>query len=150
MTIRIIQLPKVKMARSGGKDLEEFDKWWSKLASQERGVLYPKDFIWNNEKLGYLEWIYAIPEHFEVKTEYEIFDFPGGLYAVATAYDEDEDKAITYNKIIEWVNKSEHFELATEDNDANYHNRYGMGHVITPQGLPVKNQFDIYIPIILK
>lgn len=150
MTIRIIQLPKVKMARSGGRDLEEFDRWWSKIASEETGVMYPKDFMWYNEKLGCLEWIYAIPQNLENTSDYEVFDFPGGLYAVATAYDEDEDRAEAYNRIYTWVKSSEHFDLATEENDPNYHTRYGMGHVITPQGLPIRNQFDIYVPLNLK
>jgi len=138
------------MARSGGSDLEEFDKWWSKIASEEYGIMYPKDFMWYNEKLGYLEWIYAIPLNLEDTSEYEVFDFPGGLYAVATAYDEDKDRDEAYNKIYTWVKNSQHFDVATEENDSNYHTRYGMGHVITPQGLPIRNQFDIYVPIILK
>jgi len=42
------------MARSGGSDLEEFDKWWSKIALEENGVMYPKDFMFHKPIRHYL------------------------------------------------------------------------------------------------
>lgn len=43
--MRIIELPAVKMARSGGGDLEAFDRWWSALAARDKNSLFPKDFM---------------------------------------------------------------------------------------------------------
>jgi hypothetical protein len=147
MECRIIELPATKMARSGEKDIWEFGKWWPTIAEKEKGVLFPKDFWWNNEKTGHAEWLYAIPEGLTDTNGYEVFDFPGGLYAVITSYDEDEEKSKAYFTLKKWVEESDCFEMANENNDPNYHSRYGMGHVSTPKGF-TRHQFTIFIPIV--
>jgi AraC family transcriptional regulator len=96
MECRIIELPATKMARSGENDIWEFGKWWPTIAEKDKSLLFPKDFWWNNEKTGHPEWLYAIPEGFTETNGYEVLDFPGGLYAVTTSYDEDEEKAKAY------------------------------------------------------
>ncbi|QOR36046.1 helix-turn-helix domain-containing protein [Clostridium sp. 'deep sea'] len=149
MEHRIIELPATKMARSGDKDIWEFGKWWPTIAAQEKGLLFPKDFWWNNEKTGRPEWLYAIPEGLTDTNGYEVFDFPGGLYAVTTTYDEDEEKTKAYHSLKKWIEQSDCFELANENNDPTYHNRYGMGHVSSPKGF-IRHQFTIFIPIINK
>ena len=149
MEHRIIELPATKMARSGEKDIWEFGKWWPTVAEKVKGLLFPKDFWWNNEKTGRPEWLYAIPEGLTDTNGYEVFDFPGGLYAVTTSYDEDEEKTKAYFSLKKWIEESDLFELANGSNDPTYHNRYGMGHVSTPKGFE-RHQFTIFIPIVYK
>lgn len=149
MDHRIIELPVTRMARSGDRDIREFGRWWPQIAKREKGILFPKDFWWNNEKTGRPEWLYAIPEDLEDTNGYEVFKFPGGLYAVTTAYDTDEDKSAATHALIQWINESGCFELANEHNDETYHRRYGMGHISSPHGAD-RPEFTIFLPIVKK
>lgn len=140
--IRIVKLPSLRMVRSGNTELEEFSNWFSDIET-----MYPRDFMWYNPKLECFEWLYALPEGFNNTNGYETFEFPGGLYAVATAFDEGEE-IMRINKLIhKWVDNSEEFEVSNSDNDLN--ERYDMGHIITPQGV-YRPQMDLFIPIVTK
>lgn len=86
--IRVIELPKGKAARSGKSDLDEFDKWWSSIKVEQN--IFPRDFMWFNPVLNDFEWLFIIPENLTDTNGYEVFDFPGGLYAVATAIDGED------------------------------------------------------------
>lgn len=143
--IRIIMLPKVKMARSGNTDLDEFDKWWSSVPVKQS--LFPRDFMWFNKKLNCFEWLFAIPENMTDTNGYEVFDFPGGLYAVATAFDEGEEINRVNRLIHKWVDESNEFEVSDESNDTE--ERYDMGHIITPMGV-YRPQMDLFVPIVRK
>ena len=90
-SVRIYEMPACKMVSSGvGMFAEEnfnlFDEW---LSSQKRG-LFPKDFLyWAREGLN---WLYMYEDGMSVPKEFQIIDFPGGLYAVATDIDQKTDK----------------------------------------------------------
>ena len=149
--VRIIELPPVRMARSGRGDLDAFDKWWSGIAAQDRSNLFPKDFMWFNKQLNSMEWLYVVPEGLEDTGGYEVFDFPGGLYAVAACTDAGPDINRTNKLIHKWVAQSEIFEESTEANDP--HTRYDMGHVITPRNAKETmgyHQMDLFVPIVYK
>jgi hypothetical protein len=149
--VRILELPPVRMARSGTSDLDAFDQWWGALAAQQRYTLFPKDFMWFNPELGSLEWLYVVPEGLEDSGGYEVFDFPGGLYAVAACKDAQPHINDTNRLIHEWVAQSEIFEESTEANDP--HARYDMGHVITPVNAKETigyHQMDLFVPIVYK
>jgi len=143
--IRIIMLPKVKMARSGNTDLDEFDKWWSSVPVEQS--LFPRDFMWYNSRLGCFEWLFTIPENMTDTNGYEVFDFPGGLYAVATAYDEGEEISRINRLIHKWVDESEEFEVSNSNNDTE--ERFDMGHIISPMGVS-RPQMDLFVPIVRK
>lgn len=146
--VRIIELPPVKMARSGRGDLDAFDQWWSALDAQRKNRLCPHDFMWFNPKLGNLEWLYVLEEGVTDTAGYEVFDFPGGLYAVAACKDEDPETEETTQLIRQWVTASERFALAPESSG-----RYEMAHVITPlngKELLGYHQLDLFIPIVDK
>lgn len=90
-TVRIYEIPACKMVSSGigmfgeGK-LHLFEKWFS---SQPRGI-FPRDFLfWDNT--GF-HWLYCFDEGMDVPEEFEIIDFPGGLYAVSTGFDQETDR----------------------------------------------------------
>jgi DNA-binding transcriptional MerR regulator len=102
--IRVIRIPKIKMARSGNTDLDAFDRWWSSI--DLKNYIFPRDFMYYNARLGYFEWIIAIPEGLTDTNGYEVFDFPGGLYAVGTAIDGDDINRV--NRLIhKWVDENE-------------------------------------------
>ena len=93
--VQIIEIPACKMVSSGvgmfdEGVLEAFDQWFSTLP---RGI-FPKDFLfWDiscPEKPGF-RWLYLYEEGLDVPEEFEIIDFSGGLYAVATDIDEQTD-----------------------------------------------------------
>ncbi len=90
-SVRIYEMPACKMVSSGTGMFGEgkfniFDEW---LSSQKRG-LFPKDFLfWAGE--GFV-WLYMYEEGMNVPNEFEIIDFQGGLYAVATDIDQKTDK----------------------------------------------------------
>jgi hypothetical protein len=149
--VRIIELPPVRMVRSGSGDLDAFDKWWSGIAAQDRSSLFPKDFMWFNPQLNSLEWLYVLPEGLEDTGGYKVLDFPGGLYAVAACKDAQPDINRTNRLIHEWVAQSEIFVESTEANDP--HARYDMGHVITPMNAKETmgyHQMDLFVPIVYR
>lgn len=143
--VRIVNLPKVKMARSGDSDLEEFDKWWSSIEVEQS--MFPRDFMWYNPKLNCFEWLFAIPENLTDTNGYEVFDFPGGLYAVATAYDEGEEIGRINRLIHKWIEISDEYNEQPVENHGE--ERYDMGHVISPIGSK-RPQMDLFIPIVMK
>jgi len=149
--IRIIELPPVRMARSGTRDLTDFDEWWSSVDAEDTNSLSPRDFMWFNSELGRLEWLYALPDRVVDTGPYETFEFPGGLYAVG-ACEDSEPVILNVNKLIhEWVAKSEVFEESTADNDP--HTRYDMGHIVTSRDARDAmgyHQMDVFIPIVCR
>ncbi len=149
-SIRIIELPPVKMARSGGRDLGEFDKWWSAVAAQDRISLFPRDFMWWNPKLNADEWVYALPCGVEDAGEYEVFDFPGGLYAVAACKDDGPEIEKLSKQVHDWIARSEIFAEPSPEQSVD---RGEMGHVITPVNAKQTigyHQFDLFVPIVYR
>jgi len=149
--VRIIELPAVKMVRSGTGNLETFNQWWSAVAAQDKSSLFPRDFMWFNPQLGDMEWLYASPQGMNDTGGYAVFDFPGGLFAVAACNDNDEDIQKTSGLIHEWVAQSEVFgEVSNEDSP---NPRYEMGHVITPlnsKEIMGYHQMDLFVPVVWK
>lgn len=142
--VRVIMLPKIKMVRSGSSDLDAFDAWWSQVDVPTS--MFPRDFMWYNALDQHFEWLYALPESMTDTNGYEVFDFPGGLYAVATAYDEGEEIGRVNGLVHKWVDQHPSYYVSSEENDKNC--RYDMGHIITPPGIE-RPQMDVFIPIVL-
>lgn len=153
--VRIVQLPRCKMATSGAPDLTfstvwDFPNWWEDYDKKRHGVHYaPLDFLFGED--GGLVWWMMVED--EATNEdcggYDIIDFEGGLYAVHTSVDEDmESQNIVNNKILKWLENTG-FEF-----DERHGNRTYMGHMINPsseikQGLGY-NQYEIFVPIKLR
>lgn len=89
--VRIYEMPSCKMVSSGvgmfGEEkFDAFDKWFSTY----KRCLFPKDFLyWTGN--GFV-WLYMYEEGMNVPEEFEIIDFQGGLYAVATGIDQQTEK----------------------------------------------------------
>lgn len=107
--------------------------------------MFPRDFMWYNSRLNCFEWLFAIPENLTDTNGYEVFDFTGGLYAVATAYDEGEEISRVNGLIHKWIELSEEYTEGASDNISE--ERYDMGHVISPMGAK-RSQMDLFIPVI--
>lgn len=89
--IRIYEMPDCKMVSSGRgmfaeEKFEAFDAW---MSAQKRG-LFPKDFLFWDET-GF-HWLYMYEESMNVPSEFDVIDFKGGLYAVATGIDQKTDR----------------------------------------------------------
>lgn len=92
--IRIYEIPACKMVSSGvgmfGEEkLERFDQWFSTLP---RGI-FPRDFLFWDAAAGGFQWLYQYEEGMQVPSEFQVIDFQGGLYAVATDVDQNTDEA---------------------------------------------------------
>ena len=139
-SVRIYEMPACKMVSSGTGMFGEgkfnlFDEW---LSSQERG-LFPKDFLyWAGE--GFV-WLYMYEDGMNVPDEFEIIDFPGGLYAVATDIDQKTDKERMDTDIDQFLSGNGF------DRDAS---RPELGNIITsPLAKKIMRyeQMDYYIPV---
>ena len=160
ISIRIVELPKMKAAYSGplsdGKKFEAFNKWFSDYHSALTTELFPRDFMWYNEQIGAQEWFYALPYDTEEKSinGFEIVDLPHGLFAVASCLDADLDQAAdwlkTREEIIAWVSKSDQFVLY--ENGEGKTERYPMFHITSPGRLISTgiSQENLYVPIVEK
>ena len=153
--VRVVRLPKCKMATSGAPDMTfqnvwSFDGWWQEYDKHRHTASYaPLDFLFGED--GGLVWWLMVED--DATSEqcggYEVIDFEGGLYAVHTSIDaDDESQGLVYQKISQWLQNTG-FEL-----DDSHPNRSYMGHMINPddeikQGLGY-HQYEIFVPIRLK
>ena len=140
--VRIYEIPACKMVASqcgmfGDGKLEAFDEWFGGL---ER-AMFPKDFLWFDKIRGGFVWYYVYDETLAVPDEFEVIDFPGGLYAVATGIDgEGDDEAAA--AVREFLSRKSCFERDPS--------REMLGNVITPPAAGEAmgyNQMDYYTPI---
>lgn len=139
-SVRTYEMPACKMVSSGTGMFGErkfnlFDEW---LSSQKKG-LFPKDFLfWTGE--GFI-WLYMYEDGMNVPNEFEIVDFQGGLYAVATDIDQKTDRGLMDAEIDKFLSENG-FERDTS--------RSELGNIITsPLAKEIMGyeQMDYYIPI---
>ena len=84
----------------GEGQFNTFDEW---LSSQSRS-LFPKDFLyWAGE--GFV-WLYMYEDGMNVPDEFEIIDFQGGLYAVATDIDQQTDRKLMDTEIDQFLSEN--------------------------------------------
>ena len=142
-SVRTYEMPACKMVSSGTGMFGErkfnlFDEW---LSSQKKG-LFPKDFLfWTGE--GFI-WLYMYEDGMNVPNEFEIVDFQGGLYAVATDIDQKTDRGLMDAEIDKFLSENG-FERDTS--------RSELGNIITsPLAKEIMGyeQMDYYIPIKVK
>ena len=158
--VRIVEIPKMKAVYSGPLTtearFEAFNKWFSEYHQTLKYELFPRDFMWYNERSGVQEWFYALPcDAAGVDCGgFEIRELPHGLFAVASCLDADLDQAQdwlkTREELIQWVNQSDKFALY--ENGDGKEERYPMFHIVSPgklilQGISIEN---LYVPMIEK
>lgn len=139
-SIRIYEMPDCQMVSSGigmfgDAKFEAFDTW---MSSQKRG-LFPKDFLfWDGT--GF-HWLYLHEGGMNVPAEFEIIDFKGGLYAVATGIDQQTDKASMNAEVDRFL---------IENGFVRDTSRPELGNIITSplaQAIMGYEQMDYYTPI---
>ena len=139
-SIRVCEMPACKMVSSGigmfGEEkFDRFEEWFSK---QKRG-LFPKDFLFS-EGNGF-HWLYMLEDNMDVPAEFEIIDFPGGLYAIATDIDQKTDMELMKAEVDEFLSAN-----GFERDDS----RPQLGNIITsPLASEIMGyeQMDYYTPI---
>nr|MBR4279630.1 GyrI-like domain-containing protein [Clostridia bacterium] len=155
--VRIVQLPAMKAAYSGpltdGEKFAAFNNWFSAYHASLTNELYPRDFMWYNERVGAQEWFYALPTG--VKEEdcggFEIVDLPSGLFAVASCMDADLDDAAdwmdTRAQLLKWATENPRFK--PYENSAGKKERYPMFHIVSPGEMYAEKISieDMYFPI---
>lgn len=140
--VRIYEIPACKMVSSqcglfGDGKLERFCEWFCSLAR----TMFPKDFLCYDEEQGGFLWYYIYSEEMEIPSDFDIIDFPGGLYAVATDID-GEDNSEVLRTIKNYIKEKGCFKEDTS--------RKCLGNIPTPplasEAMGYK-QMDYYIPI---
>ena len=155
--VKIIQIPAGKVIKTPEFDLTGDDffrimkQLWVNVVDRHTDI-FSRDFMLFNDDTGKNFWVYSIlgidTEKFDT-SGFEIIDFEGGYYAVATAIDpDDSDESLknTIQEVKDWVNQSKFFEL---DFDMN-RKRCFMSQM--PLGDNAKDamdyaQLEIFIPI---
>ena len=144
--IRIIEIPDCKMVSSGigmfGQEkFDGFPQWFSSLPRS----IHPRDFLfWDGEEYmasGGFHWLYLYEEGMNVPEAYEIIDFKGGLYAVATDIDQKTDVAAMDAAVDAFLAANG---FARDDS------RPGLGNIITPplaREVMGYEQMDYYTPV---
>lgn len=155
--IRIVELPKPRAVYSGPltdeEAFEQFNRWFTDYHGALTCELFPRDFMWYNERLGAQEWFYVLPQGAQEREipGYEIVDFPGGLFAVASCLDADLDQAAdwmqTRETLLRWAAESDRFR--PYENAPGKPERYPMFHIVSPgrlipTGISIE---DLYLPI---
>ncbi|MGN1343005.1 MAG: GyrI-like domain-containing protein [Traorella sp.] len=155
--IRIIEIPSMKAVYSGpltdNEKFEAFNDWFSEYHAKLKFELFPRDFMWYNERVGAQEWFYALPNDDvdNIPKRFEIVDLPSGLFAVASCLDADLDQGAdwmnTYEELKNWANSSQQFKLYV--NEEGKPEKYPMFHIVSPgrlmkSGISIE---DLYFPI---
>lgn len=139
--VRIYEIPACRMVSSdcgmfGDGKLERFDEWFSALPV----TMFPHDFLWFDASRGGFVWYYLYEDGMDVPEEFEIVDFPGGLYAVITGIDGKDN--------VEEMQEVDAF-LAAHGFRRD-ETRAPLGNVITPRAAQEKLgycQMDYYTPV---
>ena len=142
-SVRIIEIPDCKMISSGRGMFgeEKFDVFLSWLGAQPRGV-FPKDFLAGDN--GLLHWLYLYEPGVEAPAGYDVIDFKGGLYAVATDIDQKTDMNAMNAAVDAFLGEN-----GLERDDT----RWELGNIITSSAAQAAlgyEQMDYYFPVKVK
>ena len=120
--MRVVEIPKFRAVSSGPKTLQEifennngFASWKEEHKELLRESLYePMDFLWHEEcDINKSVWIFPLKDNVSASDvwPYEIVEFPGGIFLVATADENDtEDLNETVANMHQWIKNSKVFE----------------------------------------
>ena len=121
--MRAMEIPKFRAVSSGAKPIGQifgeessFLSWVKSHDSLLKKHIYePQDFVWHeNKDINQSIWAVAINDDVtEADTApYEIIEFQGGMFLVATADENDSDDLNeTVSCMVEWINSSDIFEM---------------------------------------
>ena len=116
--MRLVEIPKFRAVSSGIKTLEEiffsetsFSAWVDAHSHLIRKHIFePQDFLWHeNDDINRSTWIVAVKEGVTAEdvAPYELTEFPGGMFLVATCNELDgDDVNETVCAMHAWIAKS--------------------------------------------
>ena len=120
--MRLVEIPRFRAVSSGTRPLEEiffvensFSKWVDAHSQlMKKHIFEPQDFLWHeNDDINKSIWIVAIKDNVTKNdtAPYEIVEFPGGMFLVATCDELDSDDLNeTVLNMREWIDRNEIFE----------------------------------------
>ncbi len=120
--MRAIEIPKFRAVSSGAKTLgqlfgeeDSFLSWVNSHRHLFKTHIYePQDFLWHEDNdIDKSVWALAINDDVSKAdiAPYEIIEFPGGMYLVATGDEKDSsDLEETIGGMMAWINDSDVFE----------------------------------------
>ncbi len=120
--MRIVEIPKSRAVTSGPHTINEifgpeskFSAWVDNHRSLlKQHIFEPSDFLWHeNRDIDASVWVLAIKDGVTAEDTYpyEIIDFPGGIFLVATGDEKDaDDLNETVDCMMTWIRNNEVFE----------------------------------------
>lgn len=120
--MRLIEIPKFRAVSSGAHTLGELFGCegsflsWVKAHDHllKKHLFEPQDFVWHEDRdVNKSVWILAVQDEVTQAdtAPYEIVEFPGGMFLVATGDENDNaDLEETVGGMFAWINSSEVFE----------------------------------------
>lgn len=120
--MRAIEIPKFRAVSSGPDTLDNlfaengFFSWLESHAQIiKRQIFDSADFMWHEDNdITKTVWIWAVNDDVTQAdtAPYEIMEFPGGMFLVATADEKDNaDLNETVNCMVNWINSSKVFTM---------------------------------------
>ena len=120
--MRIVEIPRFQAVSSGPRNLvqlfgegDSFRLWIQEHKSLIRDHIFePQDFLWHEGgDINRSVWIFPVKEEVTEAdmAPYEIMEFPGGIFLVATGDEKDQaDLEETVAGMFAWIKNSEVFE----------------------------------------
>ena len=120
--MRLVEIPRFRAVSSGARTLGEifegegsFSSWADAHSHLlEKHIFEPLDFLWHEDRdIDRSVWILAVRDEVteEDTAPYEIVEFPGGMFLVATGDENDSaDLEETVSGMFDWINSSGVFE----------------------------------------
>ena len=120
--MRIVEIPSFRAVSSGAKTLQalfgpqsEFSAWVdTHNALLQQHLFEPSDFLWHeNRNVDTSVWALAVRDGVtaEDTAPYELIEFPGGIFLVATCDEKDpDDLNETVDCMMTWIHNSKVFE----------------------------------------
>jgi len=154
--VRVIEMPPFKAVSSGLCGHEAmfgengFDRWMRAHSRLVKDLLYAHpDFMWPEDE-AHSVWIWAVKDWVtqEDVAPYELIEYEGGMFVVATA-DEDDPKDLgeTVKAMVKWIEKSGVFALDERPGHRGMGHMTGCGAIQEALGFP---QQEIFLPVKFK
>ena len=152
--MRVVEIPVFRAVSSGPRTLDDifgpggFDEWCSAHEELLREALYePLDFLWHEDNdINRTVLAKALKDGVmpQQTAPWEIFNFPGGIFLVATADENNmDDINETVSGMLEWIDSSGVFEYG-DFPESGMCNMPGNKTIDSAQGIA---QQQIFLPV---
>ena len=153
--VRVIEISKFRAVSSGLATFDKifaeggFDKWMQANRKIVKNMIYDgPDFMWHED--GKSIWIWAIEDWVTPAdtAPYDIIEFEGGMYVVATANEDDPaDLNEVVSGMLQWIKNSGVFESDDRPGHRGMCHMVGCGAIQKALGFA---QQEIFLPVKFK